>query len=200
MIKAANGPLKGMLGVNAKPLVSTDFNHDPLSSIFDLDRHARGRRHLLPRRRLVRQRMGLLQPHERHGRRHGAAHVNDTKPAAERRTAGQVSTFPASGPSRGSTLAANACSSASISTCRSRTASSPTRPASSACCRPSCSCAQAGAKVIVLSHLGRPKGRAVGRHLAAADRAEDAGADAGHQGALHRRLRRRRAEARRSAR
>jgi len=33
---AAEGPLKGVLGVNAKPLVSTDFNHDPLSSIFDL--------------------------------------------------------------------------------------------------------------------------------------------------------------------
>ena len=36
MIAAANGLLKGVLGVNAKPLVSTDFNHDPLSSIFDL--------------------------------------------------------------------------------------------------------------------------------------------------------------------
>ena len=36
VIKAANGPLKGVLGVNAKPLVSSDFNHDPLSSIFDL--------------------------------------------------------------------------------------------------------------------------------------------------------------------
>jgi glyceraldehyde 3-phosphate dehydrogenase len=34
--KAANGPLKGVLGVNAKALVSSDFNHDPLSSIFDL--------------------------------------------------------------------------------------------------------------------------------------------------------------------
>jgi len=37
MIEAANGPLRGILGVNAKPLVSTDFNHDPLSSIFDLN-------------------------------------------------------------------------------------------------------------------------------------------------------------------
>jgi glyceraldehyde 3-phosphate dehydrogenase (phosphorylating) len=37
MIEAAKGPLKGVLGVNAKPLVSTDFNHDPLSSIFDLE-------------------------------------------------------------------------------------------------------------------------------------------------------------------
>ena len=34
--QAANGPLKGVLGLNAKPLVSTDFNHNPLSSIFDL--------------------------------------------------------------------------------------------------------------------------------------------------------------------
>ena len=36
MIKAAEGPLKGVLGVNDKPLVSSDFNHDPLSSVFDL--------------------------------------------------------------------------------------------------------------------------------------------------------------------
>jgi len=36
MIKAAAGSLKGILGVNDKPLVSSDFNHDPLSSIFDL--------------------------------------------------------------------------------------------------------------------------------------------------------------------
>jgi glyceraldehyde 3-phosphate dehydrogenase len=36
MVKAANGPLEGILGVNDKPLVSSDFNHDPLSSIFDL--------------------------------------------------------------------------------------------------------------------------------------------------------------------
>ena len=35
MIAAANGTLKGVLGVNDKPLVSTDFNHNPLSSIFD---------------------------------------------------------------------------------------------------------------------------------------------------------------------
>ena len=37
MVAAANGPLKGILGVNDKPLVSSDFNHDPLSSIFDLN-------------------------------------------------------------------------------------------------------------------------------------------------------------------
>jgi glyceraldehyde 3-phosphate dehydrogenase len=32
---AASGPLAGVLGYNADPLVSSDFNHDPRSSIFD---------------------------------------------------------------------------------------------------------------------------------------------------------------------
>ena len=32
---AANGALKKILGVNRKPLVSIDFNHDPRSSIYD---------------------------------------------------------------------------------------------------------------------------------------------------------------------
>ena len=35
-VKAASeGKLKGILGVNTKPLVSVDFNHNPLSSIYD---------------------------------------------------------------------------------------------------------------------------------------------------------------------
>ncbi|MFA5683317.1 MAG: type I glyceraldehyde-3-phosphate dehydrogenase [Lysobacteraceae bacterium] len=33
--EAANGALKGILGVNTQPLVSIDFNHDPRSSIYD---------------------------------------------------------------------------------------------------------------------------------------------------------------------
>ena len=36
MIAAANGPLKGVLGVPDKPLVSSDFNHDPHSSTLAL--------------------------------------------------------------------------------------------------------------------------------------------------------------------
>jgi glyceraldehyde 3-phosphate dehydrogenase len=32
---AAEGDLKGILGYNTEPLVSVDFNHNPLSSIFD---------------------------------------------------------------------------------------------------------------------------------------------------------------------
>ena len=34
--RAARGRLKGVLGTNDEPLVSIDFNHNPLSSIFDL--------------------------------------------------------------------------------------------------------------------------------------------------------------------
>ena len=37
MVAAANGPLKGVLGVTDQPNVSIDFNHDPHSSTFALD-------------------------------------------------------------------------------------------------------------------------------------------------------------------
>ncbi|MBF9022679.1 type I glyceraldehyde-3-phosphate dehydrogenase [Rhodobacterales bacterium FZCC0069] len=37
VVKAANGPLNGILGVTDQPNVSMDFNHDPRSSIFHLD-------------------------------------------------------------------------------------------------------------------------------------------------------------------
>ena len=36
MTKAADGELKGILGINKQPLVSKDFNHDAHSSIFDV--------------------------------------------------------------------------------------------------------------------------------------------------------------------
>jgi glyceraldehyde 3-phosphate dehydrogenase len=36
ILEAANGPLKGILATNDQPLVSTDFNHNPSSSTFDL--------------------------------------------------------------------------------------------------------------------------------------------------------------------
>ena len=35
MVKAAKGPLKGVLGICKEPLVSIDFNHNPSSSTFD---------------------------------------------------------------------------------------------------------------------------------------------------------------------
>jgi glyceraldehyde 3-phosphate dehydrogenase len=36
ILEAANGPMKGVLGTTDRPLVSSDFNHDPHSSIFAL--------------------------------------------------------------------------------------------------------------------------------------------------------------------
>jgi glyceraldehyde 3-phosphate dehydrogenase len=36
IVEAANGPLKGILATNDQPLVSSDFNHNPHSSTFDL--------------------------------------------------------------------------------------------------------------------------------------------------------------------
>ena len=35
MQEAANGPLKGILAINERPLVSIDFNHDPASSTYE---------------------------------------------------------------------------------------------------------------------------------------------------------------------
>ena len=35
LLDASNGELKGILGYNSLPLVSVDFNHNPLSSVFD---------------------------------------------------------------------------------------------------------------------------------------------------------------------
>jgi len=37
VVSAASGPLKGILGYTDEPLVSSDFNHDPHSSVFHLD-------------------------------------------------------------------------------------------------------------------------------------------------------------------
>jgi len=36
MVKAAKGDLKGVLAINDEPLVSSDFNHNPASSTFDV--------------------------------------------------------------------------------------------------------------------------------------------------------------------
>jgi glyceraldehyde 3-phosphate dehydrogenase len=36
IVKAAKGPLKGVLATNDEPLVSVDYNHNPASSTFDL--------------------------------------------------------------------------------------------------------------------------------------------------------------------
>ena len=65
---AADGPMAGVLGYHEAPLVSVDFNHDSHSSTVDLRRHQGDRRQARARRVLVRQRVGLLLPHERRRR------------------------------------------------------------------------------------------------------------------------------------
>ena len=98
----------------------------PASSTFHMDQTKVMDGNLVPRAVLVRQRVGLLEPHGRHRRRDGEADL--TELAAMTR-------FPH--PRRRRRRRASASSSASTSTCRWRTAGSPTRPASSASCRPS---------------------------------------------------------------
>ena len=75
-----NGPLKGILGYTDQPNVSSDFNHDDRSSIFHLDQTKVIDGTFRARPVLVRQRMGLLQPHGRHGCRDGEAHLSFERP------------------------------------------------------------------------------------------------------------------------
>ena len=62
---AADGRLRGVLEYSEDPLVSSDITGNPASAIFDCGAHP-GRRHARQGRRLVRQRVGLLQPGDRH--------------------------------------------------------------------------------------------------------------------------------------
>ncbi len=63
---AADGPMKGVLAVTNEPLVSTDFNHIAASSTVALPQTQVDRGQAGPRPDLVRQRVGLLDPHGRH--------------------------------------------------------------------------------------------------------------------------------------
>ncbi len=75
--RAAERPAQGHPRLHAtQPNVSIDFNHDPHSSIFHMDQTKVMDGTFVPRPDLVRQRVGLLQPHGRHRGRHGPARVN----------------------------------------------------------------------------------------------------------------------------
>jgi hypothetical protein len=76
MKRAAEQQLKGILGYTTAPNVSIDFNHDPHSSTFHMDQTKVHGRHAGAGDVLVRQRMGLLQPHGRHRRGDGEAAVS----------------------------------------------------------------------------------------------------------------------------
>ncbi len=71
MKAASEGALKGILDYNTAPLVSSDFNHSPASATFDAPQTAVVDGVLYRVYGLVRQRMGLFQPHARHRRAAG---------------------------------------------------------------------------------------------------------------------------------
>ena len=70
---ASNGAMKGVLGYTEEPIVSSDIVHDPHSSIIDSLADQRRSEARGESRELVRQRMGLLQPHGRLDRAGGEA-------------------------------------------------------------------------------------------------------------------------------
>ena len=73
MKRAAEQQLKGILGYTTAPNVSIDFNHDPHSVHLPHGPDQGAERHAGARDGVVRQRMGLLQPHGRHRRGDGEA-------------------------------------------------------------------------------------------------------------------------------
>ena len=66
MKRASEQQLKGILGYTTAPNVSIDFNHDPHSSTFHMDQTKVQNGTLVRVMSLVRQRMGLFEPHGRH--------------------------------------------------------------------------------------------------------------------------------------
>ena len=71
--RAAGQQLKDILGYTEQPNVSSDFNHDPHSSMFAHGPDQGDGRHVGRGDVVVRQRMGLLQPHDRYRGRDGQA-------------------------------------------------------------------------------------------------------------------------------
>ena len=80
--RAAEQQLKGILGYTDEPNVSIDFNHDPHSSTFHMDQTKVMDGTFVRVHGLVRQRMGLLEPHGRHRRRDGEADLTINPPRA----------------------------------------------------------------------------------------------------------------------
>ncbi len=75
--RASEQELKGILGFTNAPNVSIDFNHDPHSSTFHMDQTKVMNGTLRARDGVVRQRVGLLQPHVGHRRGDGQAALSN---------------------------------------------------------------------------------------------------------------------------
>ena len=129
--RAAEQQLKGILGFTDEPNVSIDFNHDPHSSIFHMDQTKVMDGTFVRVMSWYDNEWGFSNRMARHRRRDGQADLIRCQP--HRRDRMSVVPHPRSGRREGQARAA--C--ASTSTCRWRTARSPTPPASSASRRPS---------------------------------------------------------------
>ena len=145
IVKAAADGAQGLPEVLHRPDRVLRHRHRP--GVLHLRRPAdQGHRQPGQGHRLVRQRVGLLQP--------------PRGPDPPRRQE-PLSRWPASTPSRRPSAAACGASgswSAPTSTCRSTAARSPTTAASGPACPTIKALVDAGARVVVTAHLGRPKG------------------------------------------
>ena len=150
MKAAAEGPMKGILEYIDEPLVSSDYIGDPRSSIFDATHDAGAGRPVRQGLLLVRQRVGLLEPHGR-----ARAARRDEALSAER-IASSARGHPLDRASCRSRTSAS--SSASTSTSRStRRARSPTTRASARRCRRSSTRSSAARASSSRATSGRPK-------------------------------------------
>ena len=76
---AKSNRCKGILGINKAPTVSVDFNHDPHSSTFDVTQTQVLDKRFVRVLVVVRQRMGVLEPHGRGRRLFGSIWLRASK-------------------------------------------------------------------------------------------------------------------------
>ena len=135
--RADTGPLEGILAYTEDPIVSQDIVGSTLLLGLRLPADD-GQREARQGRRLVRQRVRLLQPARRPRRTHPARDARDRRPRR---------------PARAARARARRPQRAARGRPRGRRHAHPGRAADAAR-----RCASSGARVVVCSHLGRPKG------------------------------------------
>ena len=143
------GPMKGVLEVTDEELVSIDFRGNPHSSIVDARPHQGRGRHPGQGLLLVRQRVGLLQPGEGPAPLHG----RKTRPTPRARAMAKKTVRDLSDLTGHAGLRARGLQRPARRTGRSPT----TRASAPRCRRCELPASKAGARLVLASHLGRPK-------------------------------------------